>query len=182
MDNSASSLGFNPSMSERVQLLLSDRIFGTTLVPKGKVWNYGIGLTQLWSSNLPFSKTLDTLSFWAKDHPPAAFLTVSYLVSWRLSISDDECLSQFTKIEQGVSSPIPGIEDHCHWVASSHWMTPNHQQAKARCSHSHLLQHGVNQQPTHLYAHYVDRLEILPATTCYAVAHPAFFSVILHRH
>ena len=151
MDNSASSLGFNPSVSERVQLLLSDRIFGMTLVPKGKVWNYGIGLTQLWSSNLPFSKTLDT------------------------------SLLQFAKIEQGISSPIPSIEDHCHWVASSHWMTPNHQQAKARCSHLHLLQHGVNQQPIHLYAHYVDRLEILPATTCYAVAYPAFFSVILHH-
>jgi pre-mRNA-processing factor 8 len=32
-------------MSERVQLL-SDRILGMTLVPEGRVWNYGIGLTQ----------------------------------------------------------------------------------------------------------------------------------------
>ncbi|KAG1748688.1 hypothetical protein EDB19DRAFT_2036719 [Suillus lakei] len=47
VDNSANPPGFNPNMSERVQLLLSDRILGMTLVPEGKVWNYGIGLTQL---------------------------------------------------------------------------------------------------------------------------------------
>jgi len=70
--------GFNPNMSERVQLLLSDRILGMTLVPEGGVWNYGIGLTQLWSPNIPYSITLDTpLLFWAEEHRPAAFLTVS---------------------------------------------------------------------------------------------------------
>lgn len=74
--------GFNPNMSERVQLLLSDRILGMTLVPEGRVWNYGIGLTQLWSSTLSYSMTLDTpLLFWAEEHRPAAFLTVSHL-SW----------------------------------------------------------------------------------------------------
>lgn len=70
--------GFNPNMSERVQLLLSDRILGMTLVPEGRVWNYGIGLTQLWSPNLSYSMTLDTpLLFWAEEHRPAAFLSVS---------------------------------------------------------------------------------------------------------
>ena len=65
-------------MSERVQLLLSDRILGMTLVPEGRVWNYGIGLTQLWSPNLSYSVTLDTpLLFWAEEHRPAAFLSVS---------------------------------------------------------------------------------------------------------
>jgi PROCT (NUC072) domain len=65
-------------MSERVQLLLSDLILGMTLVPEGRVWNYGIGLTQLWSPNIPYSITLDTpLLFWAEEHRPAAFLTVS---------------------------------------------------------------------------------------------------------
>jgi hypothetical protein len=65
-------------MSERVQLLLSDRILGMTLVPEGRVWNYGIGLTQLWSSHIPYSIILDTpLLFWAEEHRPAAFLTVS---------------------------------------------------------------------------------------------------------
>ena len=64
-------------MSERVQLLLSDRILGMTLVPEGRVWNYGIGLTQLWSSNLSYAMMLDTpLLFWAEEHRPAAFLTV----------------------------------------------------------------------------------------------------------
>lgn len=72
------SQGFNPNMSERVQLLLSDRVLGMTLVPEGRVWNYGIGLTQLWSPNLSYSMILDTpLLFWAEEHRPAAFLTVS---------------------------------------------------------------------------------------------------------
>jgi pre-mRNA-processing factor 8 len=71
--------GFNPNMSERVQLLLSDRILGMTLVPEGRVWNYGIGLTQLWSPNISYSVTLDTpLLFWAEEHRPAAFLTVGF--------------------------------------------------------------------------------------------------------
>lgn len=65
-------------MSERVQLLLSDRILAMTLVPEGRVWNYGIGLTQLWSPTLSYAMMLDTpLLFWAEEHRPAAFLTVS---------------------------------------------------------------------------------------------------------
>ncbi|KAK0464642.1 NUC071 domain-containing protein [Desarmillaria tabescens] len=79
-DNSSNPPGFNPNMSERVQLLLSDRILGMTLVPEGRVWNYGIGLTQLWSPNLPYAMTLDTpLLFWAEEHRPAAFLTFANL-------------------------------------------------------------------------------------------------------
>ena len=69
-------------MSERVQLLLSDRILGMTLVPEGRVWNYGIGLTQLWAPSLSYAMILDTpLLFWAEEHRPAAFLTVSLLQS-----------------------------------------------------------------------------------------------------
>lgn len=65
-------------MSEKVQLLLSDRVLGMTLVPEGRVWNYGIGLTQLWAPTLSYSMTLDNpLLFWAEEHRPAAFLTVS---------------------------------------------------------------------------------------------------------
>lgn len=64
-------------MSERVQLLLSDRILAMTLVPEGRVWNYGIGLTQLWTSNISYSTILDTpLPFWAEEHRPNTFLTV----------------------------------------------------------------------------------------------------------
>ncbi len=80
--------GFNSNMSERVQLLLSDRILGMTLVPEGRVWNYGIGLTQLWSSSISYSMTLDTpLLFWAEEHRPAAFLTVSYNVAISFDVS-----------------------------------------------------------------------------------------------
>ena len=67
-------------MSERVQLLLSDRVLGMTLVPEGRVWNYGIGLTQLWTPTLAYAVTLDTpLLFWAEEHRPTAFLSVSLL-------------------------------------------------------------------------------------------------------
>ncbi|WVN88199.1 pre-mRNA-processing-splicing factor 8 [Cryptococcus depauperatus CBS 7841] len=67
--------GFNPSMANRVQLLLSDRILGMTLVPEGGVWNYGVGLTQSWSEKLPYSITLDKPeAFWAPCHRPNAFL------------------------------------------------------------------------------------------------------------
>ena len=70
--------GFNPNMSEHVQLLLSDRILGMTLVPGGRLWNYGIGLTQMWTPSLPYQMVLDTpLLFWAEEHRPAAFISVS---------------------------------------------------------------------------------------------------------
>ncbi|KAJ3821798.1 U5 snRNP-specific protein [Lentinula raphanica] len=79
-DNSANPAGFNPNMSERVQLLLSDRILAMTLVPEGRVWNYGIGLTQLWTPSLSYSMTLDTpLPFWAEEHRPNTFLTFANL-------------------------------------------------------------------------------------------------------
>ena len=79
-DTSPNPSGFNPNMSERVQLLLSDRILGMTLVPEGRVWNYGVGLTQMWSPNLHYSVQLDTpLLFWAEEHRPTAFLSVSSL-------------------------------------------------------------------------------------------------------
>lgn len=79
-------------MSERVQLLLSDRVLGMTIVPEGRVWNYGIGLTQLWSPTLSFAMTLDTpLLFWAEEHRPAAFLTVSGNVSSIDHFVDNGC-------------------------------------------------------------------------------------------
>lgn len=65
-------------MSERVQLLLSDRILGMTLTPEGRVWNYGVGLAQMWAPTIPYQVVLDTpLPFWAEQHRPNAFLSVS---------------------------------------------------------------------------------------------------------
>lgn len=91
-------------MSERVQLLLSDRILGMTLVPEGRVWNYGIGLTQLWSPNIPYSITLDTpLLFWAEEHRPAAFLTVSFC-SLLLCVHLMRLAPQFANLESGDDS------------------------------------------------------------------------------
>jgi pre-mRNA-processing factor 8 len=92
-------------MSERVQLLLSDRILGMTLVPEGRVWNYGIGLTQLWSPNIPYSMMLDTpLLFWAEEHRPAAFLTVSPLCRYLLRPSLIRSSLQFANLESGEDS------------------------------------------------------------------------------
>ncbi len=91
-------------MSERVQLLLSDRILGMTLVPEGRVWNYGIGLTQLWSSHIPYSMTLDTpLLFWAEEHRPAAFLTVSFFGQPRVRLLT-RFTQQFANLETGEDS------------------------------------------------------------------------------
>jgi pre-mRNA-processing factor 8 len=76
------SQGFNPSMAQRVQLLLSDRILGTTLVPEGKTWNYSVGLTQQFSPTMPYTLTLDTpISFWAEEHRPAPFLNFASMES-----------------------------------------------------------------------------------------------------
>jgi pre-mRNA-processing factor 8 len=70
--------GFTPSMTNRVQLLLSDRILGMTMVPEGGVWNYGVGLTQSWTEKMPYTMTLDKPEgFWAACHRPNAFLNFS---------------------------------------------------------------------------------------------------------
>lgn len=91
-------------MSERVQLLLSDRILGMTLVPEGRVWNYGIGLTQMWSPNISYAMTLDTpLLFWAEEHRPAAFLTVRLFPSFDESPFTNRVF-QFANLEQGEDS------------------------------------------------------------------------------
>lgn len=72
--------GFSPSMANRVQLLLSDRILGSTLVPDGGVWNYSTGLSQLFSPTMPYSVSLGVpLGFWAAEHRPAAFLSFASL-------------------------------------------------------------------------------------------------------
>jgi pre-mRNA-processing factor 8 len=108
--------GFNPNMSERVQLLLSDRVLGMTLVPEGRVWNYGIGLTQLWSPNIPYSVILDTpLLFWAEEHRPAAFLTVSFDHYLALCVSDVSTppLPQFANLEAGDDSA--DVENSFQW-------------------------------------------------------------------
>lgn len=62
-------VGFSPSMAGRVQLLLSDRILGSTLVPTGDVWNYSVGLGQLFTPQMSYSVTLGTPKpFWDECH------------------------------------------------------------------------------------------------------------------
>jgi pre-mRNA-processing factor 8 len=74
-DVTGANAGFNASMANRVQLLLSDRILGSTLVPEGGAWNYGVGLTQSWTDKIAYNMTLDRPeNFWAAIHRPSAFL------------------------------------------------------------------------------------------------------------
>ncbi|KAH8824952.1 NUC071 domain-containing protein [Flagelloscypha sp. PMI_526] len=73
-DMSPNPAGFNPNMSERVQLLLSDRVLGSVMAPEGRIWNYSVGHTQMWNANLSYS-----LGFWAEAHRPQAFLSFADL-------------------------------------------------------------------------------------------------------
>lgn len=68
--------GYNPaSMVDRAQLLLSDRILGSTFAPIGDVWNYSVGLGAAFSPTMPYSITLtgSPLGYWDSAHRPAVF-------------------------------------------------------------------------------------------------------------
>ena len=70
--------GFNPAaMVDKVQLLLSDRILGTTLAPSdGGAWNYGLSLSAQWTSTMKYTVVLDRpAAFWDEVHRPQNFLT-----------------------------------------------------------------------------------------------------------
>lgn len=75
----ASPAGYNPAaMVERAQLLLSDRILGSTFAPTGSIWNYSVGLGSQFTPTMPFSMTLvgTPISFWDPEHRPTHFQTV----------------------------------------------------------------------------------------------------------
>lgn len=89
--------GYNPaSMVDRAQLLLSDRILGSTygsfffpsansielmlmippfLVPTGDIWNYSVGLGAQFTTAMPYSMTLAgaPLPYWDPAHRPSHF-------------------------------------------------------------------------------------------------------------
>ncbi|GAA5963418.1 hypothetical protein JCM21900_000442 [Sporobolomyces salmonicolor] len=70
--------GYNPaSMVDRAQLLLSDRILGSTFAPIGDVWNYSVGLGAQFAPTMPYSVTLvgAPLAFWDERHRPSHFAT-----------------------------------------------------------------------------------------------------------
>ncbi|KAH8929154.1 PROCT-domain-containing protein [Atractiella rhizophila] len=62
-------------MSERAQLLLSDRILGSTFAPMGGVWNYSIGLGAQFTQSMSYAVTLtgSPLQFWDPLHRPNHF-------------------------------------------------------------------------------------------------------------
>ncbi|CUM64486.1 uncharacterized protein PRCAT00002091001 [Priceomyces carsonii] len=65
--------GFSPRFSDKVEILLSDRIIGSCLVPNDEIWNYAfIGST--WSSNVPYHLKLGLpLPFYHELHRPIHF-------------------------------------------------------------------------------------------------------------
>ncbi|KAJ1028734.1 hypothetical protein NDA16_001899 [Ustilago loliicola] len=64
------------TMMDRVQLLLSDRILGTTLTPSEGAWNYGLSLSAQWTSSIKYRVVLDRpAGFWDEIHRPQNFLT-----------------------------------------------------------------------------------------------------------
>ncbi len=68
--------GYNPAaMVDRAQLLLSDRILGSTFVPTGDVWNYSVGLGAQFTQTMPYSMTLAgaPIPYWDPAHRPAHF-------------------------------------------------------------------------------------------------------------
>ena len=77
--------GYNPGMADKVQLLLSDRILGTTLVPVDGVWNYGLSLSAQWTPNIKYGVQLaPPASYWDEIHRPQNFL------SFAGDVADDE--------------------------------------------------------------------------------------------
>lgn len=74
--DAASGQGYNPTaMADKVQLLLSDRILGTTLVPQDRTWNFGLSLSAQWTPTLKTSYVLDApIPFWHEAHRPQQFL------------------------------------------------------------------------------------------------------------
>ena len=75
-DVTGANVGYNASMANRVQLLLSDKILGMTLVPEGGVWNYGVGLTQSWTEKIAYNMTMDKPEmFWGAAHRPVSLST-----------------------------------------------------------------------------------------------------------
>ena len=63
-------------MADKVQLLLSDRILGTTLAPTDGPWNYGLSLSAQWTPNMQYSVQLaPPAAFWDEMHRPQNFLS-----------------------------------------------------------------------------------------------------------
>ncbi|TPX47926.1 hypothetical protein SeLEV6574_g02344 [Synchytrium endobioticum] len=72
--------GYSPSHYEKVQLLLTDRIFGFYMVPEGDgIWNYNF-MGAKHSANMKYLLTLDTpKEFYHESHRPSHFLNFSAL-------------------------------------------------------------------------------------------------------
>lgn len=65
--------GFSPSFSEKKQLIMSDRIVGTFLVPDDKIWNYAF-IGPVWDPNGLYDLIVDLpLPFYHESHRPLHF-------------------------------------------------------------------------------------------------------------
>lgn len=77
--NSDEAIGYEPSMAEKCQLLLSDRIQGFFLVPEEGVWNYNFNGASF-SPKMTYSLKLDVpLPFFALEHRPTHVISYTEL-------------------------------------------------------------------------------------------------------
>ncbi|OLL23294.1 Pre-mRNA-splicing factor spp42, partial [Neolecta irregularis DAH-3] len=71
--------GFSPSMADKLQLLISNRIMGFFLVPTDDVWSYAFK-GAAWTEKMPFSMKLDNpIPFYAAPHRAGHFLSFTGL-------------------------------------------------------------------------------------------------------
>lgn len=67
--------GFSPSFSQKKQLVMSDRIMGTFLVPDDGIWNYSF-LGPVWDPNGLYDMKIDLpVPFYHESHRPLHFKT-----------------------------------------------------------------------------------------------------------
>lgn len=70
---STSPEGFNPSFTNKNQLILSDRIVGSFMVPDDNIWNFTF-LGQIWNPNNEYGLKIDIpLTFYHEFHRPVHF-------------------------------------------------------------------------------------------------------------
>lgn len=76
IDAAGNPQNFNPAMyAEKVQLLLSDRILGTTITPMDKIWNYSLSLSSHWTPNIKTTYVVERpISFWDEAHNSLVYL------------------------------------------------------------------------------------------------------------
>ncbi|OVF08136.1 putative U4/U6-U5 snRNP complex subunit [Clavispora lusitaniae] len=82
--------GFSPTFSKKEQLILSDKIVGTFLVPDDGLWNYSF-IGPVWDPNGSFDLKIDIpISFYDQSHRPLHFTTFSEIEGNELEATQED--------------------------------------------------------------------------------------------